>query len=318
MRQSRCFQGGRGPSRLGCVSCHDPHVHVGPERRQAHYRERCLKCHQPQNCSAPAADRRGKEDSCIDCHLPRQGSYDVAHTAVTDHRIRRRPAPPGAEPTPPALRGLLPVVLFDREAAAPPDGEASRDLGIALVALMAQDKLDRGTYADRALPLLEAATRRDPGDVEAWQARADALVLLRRPAEALRAVEAALPLGPQRETLLARAGQLTQDLGDGDAAVGYWRRAVAANPWLAEYRGPLAELLARRGAWDEARVQCRDWLRLDPESVPARLLWIRCLLHDGNRRAARAEADRVAALQPEYRDRLEAWFAEQAGQSPGR
>ncbi len=317
MHESRCFQGSRGAAKLGCISCHDPHAAVAPEQRAASYRDRCLKCHQPQSCSAPAAARSARADSCIDCHMPRQASYDVAHTAVTDHRIRRRPEPSGSEPAPPALRGQVPVVAFTPEGTAPlPAAEADRDLGIALIALVAGGKIERDRYADQALPLLEAATRRDPADVDAWQARADALTLLRRPAEALQAVEAALPLRPQQETLLARAGQLTQDLGDAGRAVGYWRRAVTANPWLAEYRGPLATLLARQGDWDEARVQCRDWLRLDPESVPARLLWIRCLLHDGKRPEARAEADRLNLLQPENRPRLEAWFAEQTREAP--
>jgi hypothetical protein len=320
MYESGCYRGGRADARLGCVSCHDPHVYVGPERRQAHYRERCLKCHQTQGCSAPAADRRARADSCIDCHMPRQGSSDIAHTAVTDHRIRRRPAAPAESvPTPPeALPGHLPVAAFRREGAATPDGEISRDLGLALVGMMAQGKLDMAVYPGQALPLLQEAARRHPDDVEALQALADTLILLRRPAEALRTVEAALRHSPGREMLLARAGQLAQDLGDREAALGYWRRAAAANPWLSEPHAQLATLLAGRGAWEEARTRCRDWLRLDPESVPARLLWVRCLLHDGNRTEARAEVEKLALLQPGSRERLEGWFAEQTREAPAR
>ncbi len=315
MHESRCYRAGRGAARLDCISCHDPHVSVGPGERQSFYRERCLKCHSRHGCSAPPADRRVKGDSCIDCHMPRQGSSDVAHTAVTDHRVLRIPAAAGSLPTPPPLRGLLPVAAFGPSDTAPPAAEGSRDLGLALVAMIQQGNLDRA-YADRALPLLEAATRRDPDDVEAWQARADALAILRRPAEALAALESALQRRPRRETLLSRAALLSEAVGDAPSALEHWRRAVAANPWLAEYRAGLAGLLAQRGAWKEARVQCRDWLRLDPESVSARLLWIRCLLHDGERREARAEADRVGLLEPENRARLEAWFQEQTREAP--
>ena len=48
---SRCFQASAG--KLGCLSCHDPHVAVGPDRRIAHYRTRCLTCHQQHGCSLP-------------------------------------------------------------------------------------------------------------------------------------------------------------------------------------------------------------------------------------------------------------------------
>src|SRR5262245_18526378 len=47
MYLSRCFlrseeKPALGKRKLGCTSCHDPHQHVGPEQRLAHYRARCL------------------------------------------------------------------------------------------------------------------------------------------------------------------------------------------------------------------------------------------------------------------------------------
>jgi tetratricopeptide (TPR) repeat protein len=191
------------------------------------------------------------------------------------------------------------------------DQEVSRDLGIALVFLLERGKIDPSVYQDRALRLLEAAARRDPADVEAREQMAGALMLRHRPAEALETLEAVLKQRPELETALVRAAMLAQSEGAEDRALGYWRRAVAANPWMPEYRAGLAPLLAQRGDWTEARTQCRDWLRLDPESAAARRLWIRCLLRSGDRQEARAEVDKLIALQPENRAGLETWFAEQ-------
>src|SRR5262249_32405040 len=71
--QSACFAGSvddapRGRRKLGCVSCHDPHRHVGAAERVGHYGERCLQCHQERGCSVPEPTRRQtrKDDSCID------------------------------------------------------------------------------------------------------------------------------------------------------------------------------------------------------------------------------------------------------------
>jgi predicted CXXCH cytochrome family protein len=332
MYVSHCFRGSKGEKKLGCISCHDPHVAVGPEQRVSYFRNRCLKCHKegiedrgskseaPAEvaCSAPAADRRAKADSCIDCHMQRYGSSDIAHTAVTDHRILRRPLPASAatavkpEPVPSeAPWAGLPIVPFYRDELDPKDKDVERDVGIGLLTAIMHGKVDPSLNQDRALRLLDAAARRDPTDADAWEKKAHALLLRHRPEEALSTLEAILQRYPERESVLAGAAALAESQGAEDRALAYWRRAVTANPWMHEYRGGLAPLLAKRGDWAEARTQCREWLRLAPESLPARLLWVRCLLRGGDRQEARAELDKLAALKPEDRQRLEAWFAEQ-------
>ena len=47
-----------------------------------------------ENCWAEPARRRiSPDDSCIQCHMPPYAASDVIHTASTDHRIPRKPAP---------------------------------------------------------------------------------------------------------------------------------------------------------------------------------------------------------------------------------
>ena len=43
MHASRCFRASEG--RLGCISCHDPHVLPAPKERVAYFQTRCLACH---------------------------------------------------------------------------------------------------------------------------------------------------------------------------------------------------------------------------------------------------------------------------------
>src|SRR5207302_8912911 len=83
MYRSRCFQASTG--RLGCISCHDPHVSPAAEQKTAHYRDRCLRCHQEESCGLPPAVRRARNpaDSCVECHMPRAATK-IAHTAGTD------------------------------------------------------------------------------------------------------------------------------------------------------------------------------------------------------------------------------------------
>jgi hypothetical protein len=321
MYQSRCFRDSGPPAKLGCVSCHDPHVKVGPAERVAFYRGRCLTCHPSvrrpadgeHGCSLPLATRlrQRPDDSCIDCHMPRFASADIAHTASTDHRVPRRPGAPPAGPGPAPVTADLPVASFYGDRLPAGDPEAARDLGVVLVQLGTEGKAPGATAARRAIPLLDAALRRHPDDLAALQARADALLLQTRLQEALAGYEAVLARAPRRELALRAAASAAQDLRQTDQALGYWRRAAEANPWMPLYRSHLTPLLAEAGDWDGAGEHARAWVRLDPGSVEARRLWVRCLLHEGKKEEARAEFARIEALAPAERSDLRRWFAEQ-------
>jgi tetratricopeptide (TPR) repeat protein len=205
----------------------------------------------------------------------------------------------------------LAIRSFYEKSTAPDDREAARDLGIALTMMGVQGQARPEHAADRALPLLDAAVQADPEDFDAWEARAFALTAQHRNAAALAVLEAVLAKAPERETALAPAAALAQTLEQSDRALAYWRRAVALNPWLPEYRQNLALLLMAQGAWDEVRPQAEAWLRLEPASIPARRLWISCLIRSGNRDEARAEFAKIEALRPPDLDQLKAWFDRQ-------
>jgi Tfp pilus assembly protein PilF len=331
MYLSRCFQQSEekrdeGRRKLGCTSCHDPHQHVGPDERAGHYRARCLSCHDPltpaplppkgegkvKGCSVPEVTRRLKSpaDSCIDCHMPRYPASDIAHTASTDHRILRRPAKDAPAPGRPG--GESGIVPFYRTGLDFLDSDAGRDLGLALPHVMVQGLARRQPLPARAgrqaVELLEAAVHDDPDDITAREVLAEALAIVNRPADALAVYEAVLSRAPRREGSLMGAAMLAQSLKRKDAAVDYWRRAVAVNPWHPYYRASLARMLADRKAWDEARPQCEAWLRLDPASIEARTLQVGCLLRTGDRDAARAEFARIERLHPSDLPALQARF----------
>ena len=177
MYQSRCFQASSGPQALGCLSCHNPHIKETPEQRVVHYRERCLQCHSDKGCSLPEPVRRekSKEDSCILCHMPRFASSDIPHTAVTDHRIIRRPDQSVRSTEAKKLtRGPadgLPLVSFYRGRPELPDIEDDRSRTIAAVRAALSGIPEPVRPVQAALPVLEKASQRDPTDLPAAEAR---------------------------------------------------------------------------------------------------------------------------------------------------
>jgi predicted CXXCH cytochrome family protein len=281
VQASRCFQGSGG--RLGCVSCHDPHAVPAPETKVAHYRGRCLQCHTDGSCSLTPAARRQQNpaDSCIDCHMPRAESR-IAHTAVADHRVPRRPEPPRAAAPPRALRlGEVPLLHFHRAHVDPFDPGVARDLGLALTEVGMKYPAVGRLVGPPALPLLDAAAESRPDDVAAWEARGFLRWQLGRRAEGLEDLRAALARAPEREEALTYAAVLAAALGHDEEAVGYWRRAVAVNPWASQYRARLARLLADRRDWAGALGECEAALRLNPFDDQTRALREECLRESG-------------------------------------
>jgi tetratricopeptide (TPR) repeat protein len=242
-----------------------------------------------------------------------QGESEVNHTAITDHRIPRRPskATPAVRRSTPGPADLVP---FHRHLIPADDPEQPRNLGLALISMLDRglpDDVARG-FATAALPLLDQAVARDRHDWPAVEARADALWLLGRKDEAMRAYEAALAARPESEGTLLGAGNLALDLNQREAARGYFERAVRVNPHRALYYHRLAVASFRLAEWERAVTECRQVLRLEPTADDTRRLLVLSYLMDGRKAQALAEYDTLRHLTPDARRaELAKWFDEE-------
>ncbi len=226
MHESRCFRASQG--RLGCISCHDPHVQPMHEEKAAYFRDRCLECHADRGCSLPEKVRRERVpgDDCTTCHMPRSGTSNNPHLATTDHRVpRKNPGGSEAQPSDSIPRSLVRLLVGFHDGMLDDRGraESNRDRGVALCR-------DGRDGAALALPLLETALAARPDDLPAWEGKAEALRLLGRFEEGLRAYRVVLAKDPSRETALGGAAHLAALAGHQEDAIAYWRQAIAINP----------------------------------------------------------------------------------------
>jgi tetratricopeptide (TPR) repeat protein len=161
--------------------------------------------------------------------------------------------------------------------------------------------------ASRAVRLLEPMLQSWPDDVQAWESKGNALLLLEQPQEALRAFEKALEIKPRREISLIGAAVVCTQLQKTPAALRYWNEAIAVNPWNWKLFHDLASLLAGQQRWKAAAKHCQKALELNPTSLDARKLLIECYLHLNDLPAAQAEFDHLQALDPDPQS-LRRWF----------
>jgi tetratricopeptide (TPR) repeat protein len=148
---------------------------------------------------------------------------------------------------------------------------------------------------DRSAVLAQAEydVSRAPGDVAAWSRLAEALLAVRRAAEALAAWDRALALAPDAPALLCGKGRALQGLGRPDEAGAAYLRALALEPERFDACFSLSVLAADAGRWAEAERLASPLLARRPD-LPS-LLWLSARVALGQRDMVAAES-RLSAL----------------------
>lgn len=248
IEQSLCKRLSEG--KLSCFSCHNPHSVPDPQQKAAYFREKCLACHQ-QRPTSEQSRHYSKNFDCAGCHMPKISS-DVSHTAVTDHRILRKPLELATQSKPGP--GLTQFGANQND---------QRGLGLA--------------YAERALETGDAFSRS-----EALRILTKVLPLYPQDAEVLMHLgyihhirgeldqsavlyDAALRADPQRLAAAIDLGAIYAQRGQVDRAMSMWRGALERNPGSSEAGLNLAIGLCSRGDRTPAREVLRRVLRFNPD-----------------------------------------------------
>jgi predicted CXXCH cytochrome family protein len=247
---SRCSQASGG--RLGCTTCHDPHVPRNPATRVATYRTACVGCHQQL-----AARHHPEQQDCTACHMPRRDSADISHVAVTDHRILRHPV----SDTPPRRADGLELVPFGGGAA------SARDIGLAYAEIEPRDPEMAIPHARRELERAVSDGADDP------QALTQLAYLRQRGGDAASAetlYRRALEQDPDWVLAAANLGVILAESGRLSEALQLWASAFTRAPYRTDLGVNLAKGRCMAGDVAGARTIVARSLRHNPDSDAAR------------------------------------------------
>jgi len=249
---SRCKQA--SGDRMTCTTCHDPHLTPAATERGEYYRERCLSCH-----ATFATDHHSSERQCTLCHMPRLDSPDVSHTAVTDHRILRRPRADHDAPAQAEIR----LAPFGRTQADP------RDLGLAYAEIAPRG----GAYGEaQATELLERSAESSPADADVLTR----LGFLRHQRgqvnEAQDLYRRALKTGASRPVAAANLAVIRAGQGALAEALTLWQASFDVQPYVEEIGLNLALGQCLAGQEAKAAVTVDRLLQFNPDSTAGQAL----------------------------------------------
>ena len=310
MERSKCHAGGA----MTCTSCHDPHAAPAADRKAEFYRAKCQTCHERNGCTEREPIRAAVANDCVRCHMPKAESTSIAHAAVTNHAIPRRPPadkPGGDQVLVAALKAYYAPGPYS-----PPAAERDRDHGIAMAALLG--KLPpRGAAASSAataaLAKLQPAVARWPDDEPAWLAVAGIHGMRDEHKQRATAAREAVRAAPHSEHAWSAAMAAEYAADEYAAAVAAADRLIAMNPSATEYRFGRASALIGLKRWADAEKSCRDGLAIHPLLAEGRILLAAALRGQNKHTQARAEAEAGFALatDPATQDALRKWLERQ-------
>jgi len=172
MRLSKCYLNSAG--RLGCLSCHDPHLQPSQQEAPAYFRQKCVACHTEKSCALPLSLRQHKTppDDCAGCHMPKREVTVISHSVLTNHRIVAEAEEPFPEVafhmTTPQLPDLVQLSANPAGQTAPPP--------LTLLQAYAQVMGAHPEYRARYWSVAEQLKTTQSGKVEVLEALADKAV----------------------------------------------------------------------------------------------------------------------------------------------
>jgi hypothetical protein len=239
MRLSKCYRNSGG--KLGCITCHDPHVQPAGEESPAYFRGKCLACHTEKSCAVPVTIRQRKNppDDCAGCHMPKRDVTVISHSVLTNHRI----VADADEPFPDIAFHMNTAQLPDLVHLSASPGQQNPPDPLTLLQAYGQIMLSHPEYRQRYWALAKELEETRPENVLVLEALADWALQKRTRegvSEAIRYFDDAVKRGTTNPADFQQLGNLLLGSGRQTEAAGNFQKAIELFPYDPESYRSLA------------------------------------------------------------------------------
>jgi formate-dependent nitrite reductase cytochrome c552 subunit len=268
LKMSRCWASSKG--RLGCITCHNPHVQLHGDEAADYFRERCLSCHASEICRAPMARRQATSppDNCILCHMPQRRMENISHSSLTDHRILRTPSE-----TPRILESGPEAAPLDLIRDTSSSGSPEKQLDLRNLALAyAQVAPHYPEFGGKGLAVLEQAAAAFPNDADIQSAYGLILSVAnpREQERALQVLQKAINLGSKSAEVRTHLARVLLQKGEVTASIELYKESIEMEPFYTPAYLDLAQLYSMLKDRDGALEILDRVLKVDPGNDAAR------------------------------------------------
>jgi tetratricopeptide (TPR) repeat protein len=273
LRLSRCLIASKG--RLGCITCHDPHVQLHGTEAAEDFRQRCLTCHKVESCRAPFASRQSTSppDSCVTCHMPKQQLENISHASATDHRILSDPSE-NLQARDQVLPAPSEELVYDSRPLGFEDAKPDlRSLALAYPQVAGHYPILR----QKGFAALQQAAQELRDDVEV-QSSYGLILAVAQPGEGARAADAlqrAIDLGSRSPEVRSKLADLRLQQGQVTAAIDLYKQSIQIDPFYRPAYLDLARAYLTLKDLDNAYEILDRLLKIDPGNDAARQAWLK-------------------------------------------
>ncbi len=252
MQESVCFTASKG--KLSCLTCHDPHRQIKGAAATSWYRSKCLTCHKDDSCTVPAPTRlTSNGNDCKACHMPSREAATISHSALTNHRIVRKPGSIRSAPATPKE----PVEFFNVR-------DGSRIHPVTMLQIYGELLAKEPSLQERYLSLLNQLSQTEPDSDVVQAALGRRALLSGSAAEALDHLKKAESLGYSAHTLYVDMAEALSQSGKLQEAANVLAKATARDPYAPNLHKSLVLRYIALKEYDAARSAMKRYLELFP------------------------------------------------------
>jgi predicted CXXCH cytochrome family protein len=268
MTLSKCYRSSTGA--LRCTTCHDPHEEASKTQSADLYRTKCLGCHDSRPCKLVVIERKktNPPDNCAACHMPKRAAKNIAHAALTEHRIVRtseEPFPESAFHASTQVGSHLIEVTATPEAKSPPDITLFK--AYATLVHEGHDEL-RSPMNE----LLDRLSQTAPNDPIVLSARGRREAISGAPEMAISDFKRAIAAGSTDRADFVFLAELYSGAHKNRKAIETLQLGMAANPYSPEFPESIAAQFLQLDDYRNASKVIREGLERFPDDSKMRAL----------------------------------------------